>query len=749
MKLTRNKPIIRIKRPFVLDRIPAQCSEGPFWGNGKMGAVLYVRENALCLSLDHTALWEMRDSLPDTPRANFATILQNKQRYKRGDAEFVSPTDVFEHDFGRTKLPGLRISLLLPSAVTAFRCETDLRTATSSLALQLANGQTIAGEIHLNSQHNLLSVELTGDGAEATVLRADGWDLSLPALKALARWNYPPCTQRETDGLLEMRQGYSGDQTAVLLASGVKSPGRLSVLATLDAGVKDADGCVNAASALLSDCRNDNGALRDAHLACWESFWNNSDIEVPNERLQDAYDLEMYKLYCNERMDSAPVTLQGVWNPDNRMPAWFGDLHNDLNVQACYWPAFRTGNARLAQPYIDYYSRAVPRLNERAEKLFGVKNAIHIPVMMAPDGSGAASEWCYWNTLLGPELFVATDFCWFYEYTQDATALAEQILPFLCGVARLYQAIAVEGDDGLLHIPFTQSPEFDDENGMVMADDATFVLAALHYILDKICRYSALLHTDCAEWHLLRERLARPAPLPNGYPVFPDMALSHSHRHFCHLYPIFPLGVDGHSKTANDSLDHAINQGFTQFAAFSFPYLAIFAARCGRGNMCRTMLEIYCMVFRSRNSFTVNGDPYRNGVLRISDTNAGESDDAFTLESGLMLPAALAEMLAHRTSDCLWLLAGIPDDWRDCAGSGLAVEGGHRITVAWQNYRPHSAEIVAGCTETLTLVLPASDARPVVSGCDAASCPVPETGSGTAFRLALNKGETVSISFVD
>ena len=77
---------------------------------------------------------------------------------------------------------------------------------------------------------------------------------------------------------------------------------------------------------------------------------------MPSERLQEAFEQEMYKLYCNEREDASPITLQGVWNPDNRMPAWFGDLHNDLNVQSCYWPAYKTGNVKLVRPYIDYYA---------------------------------------------------------------------------------------------------------------------------------------------------------------------------------------------------------------------------------------------------------------------------------------------------------------------------------------------------------------------------------------------------------
>ena len=28
------------------------------------------------------------------------------------------------------------------------------------------------------------------------------------------------------------------------------------------------------------------------------------------------------------------------------------DRHNDLNVQSCYWPAYKTGNVNLVRPYV-------------------------------------------------------------------------------------------------------------------------------------------------------------------------------------------------------------------------------------------------------------------------------------------------------------------------------------------------------------------------------------------------------------
>jgi len=439
----------------------------------------------------------------------------------------------------------------------------------------------------------------------------------------------------------------------------------------------------------------------------------------------------MYKMFSNERPDTQPVTLMGVWNDDSRMPAWTGDFHNDLNVQACYWAAFKTGAAELARPYIDHYHAWAPRFTKRAEMLTGVKDAIHVPTIMAPGGYGTTAEWGFWNMLLGPELFVATDFCWFFEYTRDEKALREKIYPFITGVARLYRGVARGNEDGYLHIPLTSSPEQCSGWHMVMLPDSTFVISTLHYILDKIIKYAGVLGESAGEWAEFQSVLVPVGTTDKGYPLFlPDYDVFMSHRHFCHMFPIFPLSYDGHSQSAYRTLDAVIDMGFTEFASWSFPYLAIMAARCARGNMSRTMLELYCMGFRSANTFTVNGDPFSNGVFRVSDNNAGEDSDAFTLEAGFILPAALCDMLAHRSGDHICLLAGVPDEWAECSCEGITVEGGHRISLEMKDYRIERAVIRAGSTETVRVRLfrDSGDSR-----------------SGDLFSVDLTSGETYDI----
>ena len=688
-----------------LDRIPTKFCEGPFWGNGRIGSVLYVRDGALCICLDHTGLWEMRETLPDEPRATFSEILKNKQAYLSSDPRFCADTNIFENAIGRTKLPSLAIMIPLPGEIESFVSRTDLKKAVSEITISRKGGGSLKGTLWIDSLTDVLLMKWQADGCEwdERVIPL-GWDLENPRLAPLKDWDYPACKMEKRGHDFTLIQPFSGDKEAVLSGSHQQIDNGFLLALTIETGVNTLEkSLVEAGAERTSEYLAHLEKHRAKHQADWEKYWSGFGIEIPNARLQEAFEQEMYKLYCNEREFGSPITLQGIWNPDNRMPAWFGDLHNDLNVEACYWAAFRTGNVRLVRPYVDAYAAAMPRLMERAKKLFGVENAIHLPVMMAPDGTGAASEWCFWNTVVGPELFAAADFTWFYEYTQEMDTLRKEIYPFIRGVVKLYQAIAEEREDGYLHIPFTMSPEMDLDGHMLLADDATFALITLRDLCEKLDQYEEILGEKPGNWGQWSKKLVPVETTKNGYPVYRGIELTHSHRHFSHLFAMFPLNLDGHSDTAENSLNHLIDQGMLEYASWSFPYLAILASRCSRGNMCRTMLELYCMCFRSENSFTVNGDPYQNGVLAVSDTNGGEPSDSFTLEAGLIVPAALCELFAHRIQDAIWIGAGIPDEWENCNCHGIQVEGGHHIDVEYVDDKLRKIVIKAEKSETVTI----------------------------------------------
>lgn len=756
---------MREKKKFILNRLPKRFTEGMFWGNGYMGSLLYVRGNQACFAIDHEELWETRDSGEDMPKGKFSDFIKNPEKFFDGT---YFQTERKEVNYYRTRLPGLSFTLAFAEEITGFYGELDYLTATSDVVFTLKGGSRVHGSIYLDSNVNLLKIKMDTEQFE---IHADGWDTARGNLSILEGWGYPKYEKRQAGSITHVVQPYSENGIAVLSAS---RQGK-DIYVTLQASMgmeasqpsakagsmaqekpglaKRAEQKIEENTALLLRYQKEEAGFKSRHDSSWAEYWGRADITMPNERLQQAYDAEMYKIYSNEREGGMPVTLMGIWNNDTRMPAWCGDLHNDMNVQACYWPVYKNNHAELGAAYIDYYASIMPRLMERAEKLFGIPDAIHCPVMMAPGGYGAGGEWSFWNCLLGPELFVAADFIWYYEFTRDDKRLAASIYPFLERVIHLYAGIAYEKEDGRLHIPFTNSPEVFKDGPMLIRDDATIVISTLHYILGHMARYAVRLGEDNTEFLEFDKKLTSVIIGEKGYPLFPGEEVFESHRHFCQLFPIFPLGTDVHSDCAGRSLNAVIDQGYTEYACWSFPYLSILASRCGRGNMAAMLLELYSMVFCSRNTFCGNGDPNWCGVLRVEDTNAGEPSDTFTLEAGFILAAACSEMFVHRSGQEVYLAYGIPKEWEAASCERMQIEGGHRISMELADYQVKRVRIEAGETEKLSFHIAdygsfENEGNTALSH-KSICVDGKNYGEAQAYELHLKKGEIYNITIVD
>lgn len=684
---------------LTIDRLPKRYNEGLFWGNGKIGAMLYTEGSSLRFAIDHIQIWETRghDDRNDKPGGTFQDFYTNHDAFFAGEyfKNDVPPGGIF-----RTKLPGFGFVLDFGKTIIDFHGETNLRNGLSTVLFILEGGKSARLNIMLDSLSNILVVDFAKDGAIPQA-RAVGWNIEKATLSTLKNWGYAPSSTKTINNCSHLIQNYAEKGIAILSHC---SSGKKTVI-TLDCAFNaDEKELIEKNSQLLSHYSAHSDKFLADHLKDWALFWEGFFVTIPNERLQRAFNVEMYKMHCNLRKDGLPMPLMGVWNNDERMPAWTGDFHNDLNVQSCYWAAYKTNNIASTSSYIDYYHECSPRFEKRAEKLFGIKNAIHVPVMMGLNGYATMGEWCFWNTLIGPELFCALDFCWYYDFSGDKKRLAEKVYPFIEKVLNLYIGIAFQGDDGFLHIPFTQSPEVF-KGHMLLKEDSTFVISTLHDLLGKMENYAKILGKDEKKWAGFNKALTPIKTTEKGLPLFPDEDLFESHRHFCQLFPIFPIGSETHSPLAEKSLDTVINQGYTGYAGWSFPYLAILASRTGRGNMARTALELYCMAFRSLNTFTVNGDPYRNGVLQVSETNAGECSDVFTIEAGLILPAAISEMFVHRTYSGVYAGFGLPDEWKSAKAENLTIEGGHRVNVTVEDYAVKSVAITPACNESLTVFI--------------------------------------------
>jgi len=695
-----------------LDKVPRRFNEGPFWGNASLGALLYCEGDKFRIALDHVGLWEMRDAREGPPYLTF----KEARALGQPDFDFTSPK-VVEPDKGpcRVRLPGLTLFLQASASITKFLAETDLATARTNIEWSDANGNSGRLNVWLHASEDFLFLQ-EEPGSWPLLAELSGWDFETPDLFPLKLWGYPRAVASESRGVLELSQPFSGDQVAV--ASLLDAPG--TRILTLSTGSLAEGGEIRAR--MEAGLKNAAGRVDDllaSHTKEWSDFWSRFSVSLPEPILQQGLELELYKLFCNARPQGLPMTLQGIWNHDQAMPAWTGDWHNDLNLQACYWSAFKTNHIDLARPYIELFSQCLPHFEKRSREYFEIEGGTSVPTLMGPGGHAAGTAWTSWSMLLGPELFAGIDFCWLQDYQPEEERLRGTIYPFLQKVARLYEGVAELRADGRRHIPFAHSPElYSPDHSMWLVDDTTFMVSSLRYILQRLESYATALGLpgEASRWRAFHESLVDTPTGENGFPIWPGHDLDESHRHFSHLFPVFPLGATDRLREEDDrlvqrSLDRLADLGSTAYAGFSFPYRAILSARGGRGDAARLNLYQYLLGLRSPNSFCVNGDAYRTGVIFSSETSAGQPNDVFTLEAGLIVPAAISEMFVHRSGDTIWLAPALPLDWREASIRGATVEGGHRVDLEIRDHQIARALIHPVTRETVRVTSPAWASR--------------------------------------
>ncbi len=79
-----------------------------------------------------------------------------------------------------------------------------------------------------------------------------------------------------------------------------------------------------------------------------------------------------------------PANLQGKWNEDP-CPPWGSDLHHDVNLQMCYWPAEAAGLQAYTEALFTHIELLVPHGRRVARRLYGCRE-VYLPISIDPWG---------------------------------------------------------------------------------------------------------------------------------------------------------------------------------------------------------------------------------------------------------------------------------------------------------------------------------------------------------------------------
>jgi alpha-L-fucosidase 2 len=290
---------------------------------------------------------------------------------------------------------------------------------------------------------------------------------------------------------------------------------------------------------------------------------------------------------------------------------------------------------------------------------------------------------------------------WHYEYGLDTEFLRRRAYPFFREVAAFYESYLIEGDNGMLQVVPSQSPEncFKDAENVPSSlcvsstMDVQLAQDALRYALQS----AQILGVDAEKQALWQRMISKLPPFRVGSKGqlqewnedFEEC--EPSHRHVSHLIGLYPGDAISPDNTpelwnaARRSLVLRLECGGGQ-TGWSRSWMACLFARLGEPDMAWDHL---CHLITDFATDTLL-DLHPPRIFQI-DGNLGGT-------------AAVIEMLLQSYHSELHFLPSLPKAWPDGRVSGLRARGGITVGIEWRAGTMVTASLVASASRECTII---------------------------------------------
>lgn len=476
---------------------------------------------------------------------------------------------------------------------------------------------------------------------------------------------------------------------------------------------------------------------------------------APLELLERQWKLGRYLMICGTREGGLPFSLYGLWHGRYKMP-WPHNMANE-NVQMIYWHTLTGNLTDMMKPLIHYYTERMPRFRECAKKLFGLPG-IYMPAGTTPEHCLPTQIVPVILNWIGCAGWISQHFYRYYLYTQDDKLLREEILPFMLEAAEFYENYIVRGEDGLIRIYPSVSPENTPENLIPQeqpdmahpcpsVENATMDIAIMKELFTNLLTLSGQTGLCGEKRELWRDILAH---LP-AYETTPDgdmrewqkegLEQRYNHRHLSHIYPLFP-GTEAVRGRDDESLVQAFENAVDKRelgaqTGWSLAHMACIYARLQRPEKALECLDILDKSCLLPNLFTLHND-WRDMGLTLGRGSAAP----IQLDAAMGIVQAVQEMLLFADTSCMKLLPALPERFASGRVSGMRFPAG-TLSLEWNRTKESfSAAVHAEWAVQMELILPAF----------AGECFCKKEGADTEKRsmagreqLVLSAGETLLI----
>jgi alpha-L-fucosidase 2 len=670
----------RLEWPFP----STDCHSGVPIANGTLGALLWAQGNVIRITINRADYWDRRCGLTFGPEATYANL---RAWLKEGDEaslrrafEGRSP-ETGELPTRSTRLPMGRLDIALPEPARIKRGGLWLLAGRAELDW---DGGYLQAVVSLD--RNVLSVHLDGIRAEALDLR--GEPPVAPAVVGRFRQVGMPEPEFWGDSFAGgWVQTHPEEPTLAVAWETPPTRSGVDLFATAQYG-SDSDAARTAAvEALAEAVERGYSLLAEESAAGWETYWSACPkVLLPDPALELLYHLGMYKLRCIAAPDGPAATLQGPWVEEHCLPPWSSDYHFNVNVQECYWPAYAGNQIELLEPLFRMLRGWEPRLRATARQFVGVsgertEDGIQLPHAADDRGTPMAG---FWSGAVdhGCTAWVAQLMWQRHRFAPDAEFLRETVTPWLKGALAVYERMLEEDGDGL-SLPVSVSPEYGGSGMGAWGRNASFQLAAIHFLLNALEQAAAELgDAPDPRWTELRRRVPI-AAVGEGPEIllWEGQPLAESHRHHSHLAGIYPFetlrpGEPEQDELIRHSLRRWTRVGMGQWTGWCLPWAAIIHARTGNGDMAALLLDIFRRAFM-RAGFASTHDAYFPGF-----TVMDRRPEIMQVEAACGAAAAVLEMLLQTVDGVTRVFPAIPSSWQEARFDGIRAAGGFLLSAA-------------------------------------------------------------------
>jgi len=510
---------------LVWGSLPTAWDQAPFLGNGEQGTLMYKLDGK-------TVRWDIGCSAAHDHRP--------------ADKDDLTEKHVEVLNRGRHFIGHLRLNL--PTKATASQTRLSLWNAEASGTISTGSGKvTWRTLVHATEPVIRFQATPSGDLSKAAFQYVPEKARNPRAVRSKNLRNPPnpaPVLTDHPDGLkTSVHNLHSGGQTAVAYLT-KENDGLKTLWLSVQHSYPGNEAEANAIAAVRQAAATDPEKWIEAHRDWWHQYYPQSFVSTGDNFWDPFYWIQQYKLACVTRDKGWIIDNQGPWLQPT---AWAATWWN-LNIQLSHAGVYKANRRQMG-------TALSHRLDINRDNL-----ALNVAPQYRSDSYGIGRTASGWDLLghagepggrdtmdknIGKE---TANLLWGLHnvdlevrYWNDLQLRDRVLYPLLVRAVNYYRHFLTEGDDGLLHIPVTHSPELRN------VEDCSYDLDLLRWGTNRLLELAQEKNLTAEQepliekWKDIQKRLVPTHVNETGRMIGRKAQLNGGHRHWSHLLAIYPL----------------------------------------------------------------------------------------------------------------------------------------------------------------------------------------------------------------